>query len=95
MRIDRKGRTAKRLRHDDRGRLFSVNPVALRKCLSILWENKRAVTELDTEAFGTVLCVEVGATCVGTIHQTYTPNQKVGKGSEKGYFSFGGSCLVI
>jgi phosphatidylserine decarboxylase len=77
------------------GPLFSVNPIALRKRLSILWENKRMVTEIDGGAFGTILYVEVGATCVGTIHQTYHPDQTVEKGDEKGYFSFGGSCLVL
>ncbi|MDE3055607.1 MAG: phosphatidylserine decarboxylase [Verrucomicrobiota bacterium] len=77
------------------GPLFSVNPVALRKRLSILTENRRMVTEIKTAAFGTLLYVEVGATCVGTIHQTYLPEQKIGKGDEKGYFSFGGSSVIL
>ena len=77
------------------GRLYSVNPIALRKNLSILWKNKRALTEIETAHFGVMLYVEVGATCVGTIHQTYRPGSGVKKGDEKGYFSFGGSCLVL
>lgn len=77
------------------GPLFSVNPMALRKKLSILWENKRMSTEIDTGLFGTILYVEVGATCVGTIHQTFQPQGEVRKGDEKGYFSFGGSCIVL
>jgi phosphatidylserine decarboxylase len=77
------------------GPLFSVNPLALRKRLSILAENKRMITEIDTEKFGTILYVEVGATCVGTIHQTYQAGNTVRKGEEKGFFSFGGSCLVL
>jgi len=77
------------------GPLFSVNPLALRKRLSILSENKRMITEIDTEKFGTILYVEVGATCVGTIHQTYCSGEVVRKGDEKGFFSFGGSCLVL
>jgi phosphatidylserine decarboxylase len=72
-----------------------VNPIALRKKLGILAENKRMITEIETERFGTILYVEVGATFVGSIHQTYTPNVQIGKGEEKGYFSFGGSCLVL
>ena len=78
-----------------KGTLFSVNPVALSKRLRILWENKRMITEFSTQHAGTILIVEVGATCVGTIHQTYVPNRPVGKGEEKGFFSFGGSCLVL
>lgn len=77
------------------GSLFSVNPIALRKRLPILWENKRMVTEIETAEFGTLFFVEVGATCVGSIHQTYQAGRSVAKGAEKGFFSFGGSCIVL
>ncbi|MES2439264.1 MAG: phosphatidylserine decarboxylase [Verrucomicrobiota bacterium] len=76
------------------GPLFSVNPIALRQKLSYLWTNKRTVTRLKTERFGTVICMEIGATCVGTIQQTYTPRQPVAKGAEKGFFAFGGSSTI-
>ena len=74
--------------------LRSVSPLALRRRLAILWENRRVITEIDTESFGKALVVEIGATCVGGIHQTYTPGSPTGKGDEKGYFSFGGSCVA-
>lgn len=77
------------------GALFSVNPIALRKKIAILSENKRVVTEIETEKFGTLLYIEVGATSVGSIRQTYAPNHSVKKGDEKGYFEFGGSCIVL
>ena len=77
------------------GPLFSVNPIALRQRLTYLWTNKRAITELQTERFGTVLCLEIGATCVGTIEQTFTPGKPVAKGEEKGYFAFGGSSTLM
>ncbi len=76
------------------GPLFSVNPIALRQQLAYLWTNKRTITELRTERFGTVICMEIGATCVGTIRQTFTPGQPVAKGAEKGYFAFGGSSTI-
>ncbi len=76
------------------GFLYSVNPVALRKNVGILWENKRCLTIILTERFGKVLMMEVGATCVGTIRQTYTPGKSVSVGSEKGYFRFGGSMMM-
>jgi phosphatidylserine decarboxylase len=76
------------------GPLFSVNPIALRQRLAYLWTNKRAITELQTERFGTVICMEIGATCVGSIQQTFTPGQPVSKGAEKGYFAFGGSSTL-
>lgn len=78
-----------------KGPLYSVNPLALKRKLSILWANKRVLTMLESPDFGQVLYVEVGATNVGTIHQTFTPNTLCEKGAEKGYFSFGGSTLIL
>ncbi len=76
------------------GWLYSVNPAALRHNIHIFTENKRSITEIETKDFGTLLYIEVGATSVGTIHQTYSSSQ-VKKGEEKGYFSFGGSAIIL
>jgi phosphatidylserine decarboxylase len=76
------------------GPLFSVSPIALRRNLSYLWQNKRVLTELKTEDLGTILLCEIGATNVGSIVQTYPPGQPARKGDEKGYFSFGGSSTI-
>ena len=76
------------------GPFFSVSPIALRKRLSYLWTNKRTITPLQTEKLGTVLLLEIGATCVGTIRQTFSPGTPVAKGAEKGYFAFGGSSTI-
>jgi phosphatidylserine decarboxylase len=76
------------------GPLYSVSPIALRKRPSILWENKREITTLHTSRLGDVLLLEVGATCVGSIVQTFTPSAAISKGDEKGYFRFGGSCFI-
>lgn len=77
------------------GPLYSVNPIALRQSISILHENKRYITPLSSEQFGTVICIEVGATNVGTVIQTFNPGKEYVKGEEKGYFSFGGSCILL
>ncbi len=77
------------------GALYSVNPNALKKDITILTKNKREITTLLTKAFGQILYVEIGATCVGSIHQTFIPNEFYAKGDEKGYFSFGGSCIAL
>jgi len=77
------------------GPLYSVNPIALRRDIDILSRNKRTITHLYTKSFGTVLYIEVGATYVGTIHQTFIPEERYAKGDEKGYFSFGGSCIIL
>lgn len=78
-----------------KGPLYSVNPIALKKNIQILSHNKRVITSLHTKHFGTILYIEVGATYVGTIHQTYVPGEHYAKGDEKGYFSFGGSSLIL
>ena len=75
------------------GPLFSVNPIALRRSIRYLVQNKRVVTMLKSPALGTVAIVEIGATMVGGIVQTYAPGS-VRKGGEKGYFKFGGSCVI-
>jgi phosphatidylserine decarboxylase len=52
------------------------------------------ITEVDSDAFGRMIVMEVGATCVGGMHQTYQAETQVEKGADKGYFSFGGSCVA-
>jgi phosphatidylserine decarboxylase len=48
---------------------------------------------LKSDSLGQVAIVEIGATMVGGIVQTYAPGA-VRKGDEKGYFKFGGSCVI-
>lgn len=76
------------------GWLYSVSPIALRRNLAYLWENKRMVTLVDSPEFGKVAVCEIGATMVGSILQTHVPGRAVEKGAEKGLFKFGGSCVV-
>lgn len=77
------------------GPLYSVNPIALRHNLSILWQNKRCLTPLQTETMGELLFIEIGATNVGTICNTFQPGKPYLKGDEKGFFSFGGSAVMV
>jgi phosphatidylserine decarboxylase len=76
------------------GPLYSVNPIALRRNLAYLWENRRMLTALETERFGRVLLIEIGATNVGSMVQTFTAGRAVERGAEKGYFKFGGSSTI-
>lgn len=76
------------------GPLYSVSPIALMKRPSILWENKRYLTRIRTDHMGEVAFLEVGATCVGSVVHTSRPMQFMAKGAEKGYFRFGGSCVI-
>jgi phosphatidylserine decarboxylase len=78
-----------------RGEYYSVNPVALRSIPEIFCRNKREYAVFSSDHFGEVLFVEVGATSVGSVVQTYTPGKRVSKGMEKGYFKFGGSTILL
>ena len=80
---------------DINGLLYSVNPIALKKNIEIFSENKRTLCTIENRYFGKVLFLEIGATFVGSIHQTYLANTNCSKGDEKGYFSFGGSSLIL
>lgn len=76
------------------GPLYSVSPIALRRNLSYLWQNKRVLTVMRTSSLGEVIQMEIGATNVGSIVQTAIPYQPIAKGTEKGYFRFGGSSTI-
>ena len=76
------------------GSLFSVNPIALRKKISVFWQNKRFLSFIESKSFGTVAQFLVGATCVGTVTLTSKSSSRVEKGEEHGFFSFGGSCVI-
>ena len=76
------------------GPLASVSPYCLRRRISWLWTNKRQLTVIHSDAVGDVLSLAVGATGVGAITQTYTPEQHVDKAQEQGYFAFGGSTVM-
>lgn len=78
-----------------KGSYYSVNPLALHKIIRLYCRNKRELTVFRSDHFGDMLLLEVGATCVGSIIQTYSANQHVAKGSEKGYFKFGGSTVIV
>lgn len=77
------------------GAYYSVSTHAIKKNFRILCENKREYSILKTERFGDIAMFEVGATMVGGIKQTYSPDTAVKKGDEKGYFYFGGSTCVL
>ncbi|MDP4160964.1 MAG: phosphatidylserine decarboxylase [Bacillota bacterium] len=78
-----------------KGAYYSVNPTSISKINKIFCSNKREWSTLHSQNFSDVLYVEVGATFVGSIIQTYQDSQKVSKGDEKGYFKFGGSTVIL
>ena len=75
------------------GVYHTVNPIALLK-YDVYGKNCRELTVLQTENFGRVAYIEVGAMMVGKINNIH-PKEKFNRGDEKGYFSFGGSTIVM
>ena len=78
-----------------KGDLFSVSPIALNKVAKLYCRNKRALIELETENFGDVVLVEVGATFVGSIVHCYEDGQNVKRGALASYFKPGGSLVLM
>lgn len=78
-----------------KGSYYSVNPIALHTIPRLYLENKRCLTVLETDHFGKVLYLEVGATNVGSIIQSFDPEKPQLRGGEKGYFKFGGSTVLL
>ncbi|AUC14193.1 phosphatidylserine decarboxylase [Tenacibaculum sp. SZ-18] len=79
-----------------KGSYLSVSPYALAENFTkVFCENKREYCILKTTDKGNILLAPVGATMVGTIIDTYIPNQQLNKGDEMGYFAFGGSTVVL
>jgi phosphatidylserine decarboxylase len=77
------------------GPLHSVNPVALAERPDILVTNERRVAILETQNFGKLAYIEVGALCVGKIVQSHDEAKPFSRGDEKGYFLFGGSTVIV
>ena len=77
------------------GKLHSVNPLALKSRSDIFVTNAREVSILETNNFGKICYIEVGALCVGRIVQSHSVTGSFKRGEEKGYFLFGGSTVII
>ncbi len=75
------------------GVLHTVNPFAAER-RPLYRENCREYCLLETERFGTLLTMEVGAMMVGRI-VNHPQAASVRRGQEKGYFAFGGSSIVL
>lgn len=76
-----------------KGVLHTVNSISQDK-YKVYAQNSREYTVLNTENFGQVVQVEVGALLVGKI-KNHNENNKFLKGEEKGFFEFGGSTIIL
>jgi phosphatidylserine decarboxylase len=70
-------------------------PYSLRRLIPFFSENFRMVTTIESERFGLVAMIEVGALTVGAIVQRCAPGVRVEKGARKGWFDLGGSTIAM
>ena len=77
--------------YEIKGKLHTVSSISSR--YKIYKENHRIVNVLDTDHFGKVIYIEVGALLVGRIRNN--GRTVFEKGDEKGYFEQGGSTIVL
>ncbi|KAI8966678.1 phosphatidylserine decarboxylase-domain-containing protein [Daldinia sp. FL1419] len=76
------------------GEYYTVNPMAIRSALDVYGENVRVLCPIDTELFGRVMVICVGAMMVGSTVITRNEGDEVKRAEELGYFKFGGSTIV-
>ncbi|MBI5266097.1 MAG: phosphatidylserine decarboxylase [candidate division Zixibacteria bacterium] len=77
------------------GSLFAGGPYARRRWVPFYKENLRAMTMFDSDHFGRIGIIEVGAFTVGSVKQCFRARHHVAKGDPKGYFEIGGSTVVL
>lgn len=75
------------------GTLHTVRPIALYN-RPVFCENSREYTVIETEDFGKIVQMEVGAMLVGKILNLHG-EKEVLKGEEKGMFLYGGSTVIL
>lgn len=75
------------------GVFHTVNPAA-NDVYPIYKENTREYSFLESEQFGQILQMEVGALLVGKI-ENHPHSGPVRRGQEKGHFAFGGSTIIL
>lgn len=78
-----------------RGKYYASGPYGLRALVPFYTENYRMLTLLDSDHFGQIAIVEIGAFTVGSIQQRYQSGRHIAKGARKGFFELGGSTVVL
>jgi len=77
-----------------KGIFHTVRPIAL-EYVPVFVTNTREYTLCETDSFGPIMQMEVGAAMVGRITNADKTGKRVSKGEEKGYFEFGGSTIIM
>lgn len=75
-----------------KGVLHTVRPIAF-NCHKVYCENSREYSVMETDNFGTVVYIEVGAMLIGRICNRDV--RSFSRGEEKGCFEYGGSTVIL
>ena len=75
------------------GMLHTVRPIAL-ETVPVFVRNCREYTLMETEHFGSLCQIEVGALLVGKIANLHGAGP-IRRGAEKGRFLYGGSTVIL
>ena len=77
------------------GKYYAGGPYSLSALIPFYSENYRMLSLFNSDHFGAMAIVEVGAFTVGSIRQRYVPGVRITKGCRKGFFELGGSTVVL
>ena len=77
------------------GRYYATTPYSRRWVVPFFAENRRVLTLFDSEHFGRIAMIEVGAFTIGSIKQCFRPGDWVVRGEHKGFFELGGSVVTL
>lgn len=77
------------------GRHYPVNSLGARRIPALLAKNLRVVFHLETEHFGPIALVMVGATNVGRITTDLRAGDRVARGDEIGAFNLGSTVVLL
>jgi len=77
------------------GRYYAVTPYSRTHAVPYFAMNHRVLTRLESDSFGMIVMVEIGAFTVGSIRESFEPDKRVTKGDHKGNFALGGSVVVL
>jgi phosphatidylserine decarboxylase len=80
--------------HSIAGKYYATTPYSRRWEVPFLVENHRQVTVLESDHFGSIGIIEVGAFTFGSIQQRFAPG-RVERAGRKGMFELGGSAIVL
>lgn len=77
------------------GKYYAGGSYGLRHPVPFYTENSRTITLFDSDNFGPMAIVEIGAFTIGSIKQSFQSGASVNRGDKKGYFEPGGSTVVL